>query len=112
MAPPSPRHGFAGCRRESAAADLTFPTKTAAEVWITRKEAEILDGDWIDPDAGRVLFREYAQAWINERPGLRPNTLSVYRYVLGRHINPVFGSRPVAEIREPHVRRWRKELLD
>jgi hypothetical protein len=55
----------------------TFPTKTAAEVWLTRKEAEILDGDWIDPDASRVLFRDYAQAWIGERPGLRPNTLSV-----------------------------------
>ena len=93
-------------------ANHTFPTKTAAEIWLTRKEAEILDGDWIDPDAGSVLFREYAQAWIDERPGLRPNTVSVYRYVLHRHISPVFGSRPVAEIREPHVRRWRKELLD
>ena len=71
-----------------------------------------LEGDWIDPDAGRVLFRDYSQAWIDERPGLRPNTVQVYRYVLGRHINPALGSQPVVEIKEPHVRRWRKELLD
>jgi integrase len=25
---------------------------------------------------------------------------------------PTFGSRPISEIREPHVRRWRKALLD
>src|SRR5215467_14209710 len=35
-------------------ADDTFDTKTEAEVWLTRKEAEIIDGDWIDPDAGAV----------------------------------------------------------
>jgi len=32
--------------------------------------------------------------------------------VLGRHLLPVLGSRPIAEIKEPQVRRWRKKLLD
>lgn len=36
-------------------ADDTFATKTEAEVWLTRKEAELIEGDWIDPDAGTVL---------------------------------------------------------
>jgi len=53
-------------------ADDTFETKTAAEVWLTRKEAEIFDGDWIDPDAGAVPLREYGAAWIEERPGSGP----------------------------------------
>ena len=35
-------------------ADRTFATKTEAERWLTRIEAEIIEGDWIDPDAGRV----------------------------------------------------------
>src|SRR5262245_36037044 len=30
-------------------ADDTFDTKTEAEVWLARKEAEIFDGDWIAP---------------------------------------------------------------
>ena len=93
-------------------ADRTFPDKTAAEVWLTRKEAEILNGDWLDPDAGRVPFGEYAQAWIDERPGLRPKTIQLYRYLLRRHLIPSLGAMALAEIREPHVRRWRKELLD
>ncbi len=66
----------------------------------------------IDPDAGRVLFGKYATDWIEERPGLRPKTSELYRYLLRRHLAPVFDARPVAEIRESGVRRWRKGLLD
>jgi len=93
-------------------ADHTFPNKTAAERWLTRKETEILDGDWIDPDTGQVPFGQYAQAWVNERPGLRPKTIELYRYLLHRHLLPALGASPVADIREPNVRRWRKQLLD
>jgi integrase len=66
----------------------------------------------IDPDAGRVLFGKYASDWIEERPGLRLKTAKLYRYVLRRHLSPTFDARPLADIREPHVRRWRKNLLD
>jgi len=41
-------------------ADDTFATKTDADNWLTVKEAEILDGDWIDPDASEVLISDYA----------------------------------------------------
>src|SRR5581483_6997805 len=37
-------------------ADDTFGTKRDAEEWLTRKEAEILQDDWIDPDAGESLL--------------------------------------------------------
>ena len=74
-------------------ADRTFPDKTAAEVWLTRKEAEILNGDWLDPDAGRILFGEYAHAWIDERPGLRPKSIQLYRYLLRRHLAPAWEPR-------------------
>jgi integrase len=93
-------------------ADDTFETKTRAEVWLTRKETEILDGDWIDPDAAQVPFGQYAQAWIDERPGLRPATVTAYRCTLRRHLIPTFAGRAICDIREPHVRRWRKAMLD
>ena len=38
----------------------TFATKTDAEIWLTLKEAEILNGDWINPDDGKVSLGEYA----------------------------------------------------
>ena len=84
-------------------ADRTFPTKTDAEVWLTRKEAEILNGDWLDPDAGRILFGEYAHAWIDERPGLRPKSIQLYRYLLRRHLAPGLGTTSLS--RHPASRR-------
>ena len=93
-------------------APCTFAAKRDAEVWLTRTEADILSDNWLDPDLERVDFGDYASAWIDERPGLRPKTLQLYRYLLRRHLNPAFGTKPVAAIREPQVRRWRKQLLD
>jgi integrase len=90
----------------------TFPTKRDAEVWLTKTEADMLDDEWLDPDLGRIAFLDYASAWIEERPDLRPKTVQLYRYLLRQHITPTFGTRPLASIREPHIRRWRKSLLD
>jgi integrase len=59
-----------------------------------------------------VAFREYATDWIDERPGLRPKTIEVYRYVLGRHLLPSLGTKALSEIKEAQVRRWRRSLLD
>jgi integrase len=50
--------------------------------------------------------------WIEERPGLRPKTIELYRYLLRQHLLPTFGVMLVADIRESHVWRWRKERLD
>jgi Phage integrase, N-terminal SAM-like domain len=88
----------------------TFDSKTAAELWLARKEIEIRDGDWIDPDLGKMAFREYADRWVEDRM-LKPRTEELYRGLLKNHLLPVFGNRAVSEIREPEVRRWHKERL-
>lgn len=90
----------------------TFATKTDAEVWLTMKEAEIRRGDWLNPDAGTVLIGDYGAAWIEERPGLRPKTVTLYRYLLRAHIVPYFQTVTVAAITLAGIRRWRKKLLD
>jgi hypothetical protein len=58
-------------------ADRTFASKTDAERWLALTEAEIIRGDWIDPDAGRVPFSHCARSWVSERPNLRPRTLQL-----------------------------------
>jgi Phage integrase, N-terminal SAM-like domain len=88
----------------------TFSSKTAAEVWLTRKEIEIRDGEWIDPDLGKVTFTAYADSWVRDRM-LKPRTEELYRGLLKNHLLPFFGNRAVGEIREPEVRRWHKERL-
>lgn len=90
----------------------TFPTKRDAERWLVLKEAEIKSGDWLSPDAGQVSFKEYAEAWIKERPGLRAKTLERYEGLVRLHLAPTFGNSAVSDIKDAHVRRWRTHLLD
>jgi len=90
----------------------TFESKTSAERWLTLTEAAIIQGDWLDPDAGAALFKEYATLWVAERPNLRPKTVQLYEGLVGLHLVPVLGMFAVVDIREATVRRWRKFLLD
>jgi hypothetical protein len=84
-------------------APQTFERKGQAERWLTQKEAEVLAGEWSDPDAGQVPFRAYADEWLRERH-LRPKTRQLYEGLLRLHVHPSFGTMAVAEIRERHVR--------
>jgi hypothetical protein len=79
--------------------------------WLALTQAELLGGGWIDPAAGRIPFPAYAAAWIDERPGLRPKTIQLYRYLLRAHLQAAFGSTTIAGITEADVRRWRADLL-
>jgi integrase len=86
--------------------------QTAAQDWLTLKEAELLEGEWVDPDAGAVFVADYTATWIEERPGLRPKTVLIYTRLLRCHIAPHFGHVTVAEVTLARVRRWRRKLLD
>ncbi|MFI6502028.1 tyrosine-type recombinase/integrase [Nonomuraea typhae] len=90
----------------------TFATKKEAEIWLSRKEIEILEGDWINPDSGKVIFSAFGTDWIKERPGLRPKTTQLYEGLLRLHLIPTFGPRAVSEIKTSHIRKWRQTLLE
>jgi integrase len=92
-------------------APQTFAYKTDASKWLALAQAELLSGGWIDPQAGRILFPVYAAAWIDERPGLRPKTIQLYRYLFRAHLQGAFGSATVAGITEADIRRWRANML-
>lgn len=88
----------------------TFVSKTDTEVWLARKEIEIRDGEWIDPDRGKTSFAVYADGWVRDRP-LKPRTEGLYRSLLTNHLLPTFGNRPIGEIQPSEIRRWHKERL-
>ncbi len=89
----------------------TFATKKDAERWLAVKEAEIIRGEWTNPDAGAVSFKEYAAEWLRDR-ALKPKTRQLYEGLLRLHILPAFEGMTLGEIKDRHVRRWHKELLD
>jgi integrase len=71
---------------------------------------ELRRGTWVDPKAGQVSLRSYAETWLSSRPDLRPSTRAKYRYLLGRHIFPGLGHVNMASIQPTDVRAWWAKL--
>jgi integrase len=91
--------------------DRTYPDKTAAGDRLVELEAEVLRGEWVDPDAGQVTLSEYGQRWIAER-GLEDRSAENYLLYLRKHIGPYLGHLMLIELKAPRIRTWRKQLQD
>jgi integrase len=82
----------------SAQRSKTFRLKRDAEKWGSRMETAKADGTYIDPAAGKVTFRTYAEGWRAVQVH-RPGTAEQVRANLTNHVYPVLGARPMASIR-------------
>ncbi|MEO3796502.1 site-specific integrase [Nonomuraea sp. B10E15] len=89
----------------------TYERKSDAERALSLIEAQIIKGEWNDPERGKVKLRDYAETWITQRPGLRPRTVDLYRWLLKKHITPHLGNVQIAKISTSTVRQWRADLL-
>jgi len=89
----------------------TYVRKGDADKALVLIEGQMASGDWTDPERGKVRLGDYASAWITERPGLRPRTMDLYRWLLGKHIEPHIGGVPVGKLSTRLIREWRAALL-
>lgn len=92
-------------------ADGTFGTKRDAEVALSQIEADVSRGRWVNPDAGKVNFGEYAAAWLRERE-VAVSTRERHEVVLRLHILPALGRLTVDQVTTQRVRHWRAGLLE
>jgi integrase len=96
-------------RRHSA--PDTFATQRDADRWLAHAEVLIARADWVDPERSKIRLQDYAENWIRERPGLRPRTVQLYRWLLTRYITPQLGPVALGKLDSPLVRQWRSRLL-
>jgi integrase len=89
----------------------TFERKSEASRWLSFKDAEINQGEWIAPELAKKKFSEYAGEWMRDRV-LKVRTEELYRGLLRNHLLPTFGDLGMGDIDEGAVRRWRKERLE
>ena len=92
-------------------APTTFRTKREADAYLAAVRSEVDRGSWIDPDAGKVTFEEYATRWLAERPQLRPRTRELYEGELRLHILPALGATELREITPSRIRTWRADMI-
>ena len=93
-------------------AEQTFPTKGDAQAHLSSIETDLHRGAWIDPNAGRVTFGEWAQKWLDGRADLRPVTKAKYQHMLDRHIVPVIGHLSLSKVTPSAVRAWYMDMRE
>ena len=77
-----------------------FARKVDAQRWIDEITTALVTGQYVDPKAGRVTVKEYAeQRWVPSLVHVRPASLELYRGHLRNHVLPAFGGRPIGTLR-------------
>jgi integrase len=89
----------------------TFARKSDADRYLVLVEGQIARHEWIDPARAKVKLADYAERWIAQRPNLRPRTVQLYTWLLGRYITPYLGSVELGRLDTPMIREWRAKLL-
>ncbi|MCA2249959.1 tyrosine-type recombinase/integrase [Mycobacterium intracellulare] len=101
-----------------------FATKKAAENYASKAEAALIAGIAFDPNAGKVLFRDVAQHWLESRKvDLKETTWRGYDYALSPAkdrrgdgktlgIDAVFGGYPLNKITRRYIQAWVQRMVD
>jgi len=89
----------------------SFPDrqKRLAEQWLAQVEADMSRGQYVDPSAGRITFRQYGEKWLASQT-TDATTRSSVATQLKRHAFPYIGSRPLGSFQPSHIREWVSEL--
>jgi len=86
-----------------------FTRKTDAERFLINIEADKLRGTYIDPDAGRVTFADYAAGWLAAQTFDR-STYQATELRIRLHVNPVLGAKELRNIRPSGIQAWVRSM--
>jgi integrase len=84
----------------------TFQRKIDAERFLATTQTDLLRGSYVDPNAGRVTFTEYAERWRIGQVQHSPGTAELVEGHLRRHVLPTFGSRQLRSVLRSDVQAW------
>lgn len=79
--------------------------------WLDEQSAQIVTGTYVDPNAGKITFRDYAEAW-RDRQVHRPSTASDYETQLRLHTYPTLGNTRLNELQQAQIQAWVKSLSE
>lgn len=84
-----------------------FDRKIDAQRWLDEMTTDLISGNWVDPNAGRIALRDYVEnRWLPSQVHLRPNSRNLYRAHLRTHILPVLGDRQLSTLRRPDMKEF------
>lgn len=84
-----------------------FRTKKAAQDYAARIVASVNDGDYIDPQLGKVSVGSLAATWLEGKKGaVKPKYWGDLESSWRVHVAPKWGKRQVGAIRYSEVQAW------
>jgi integrase len=84
-----------------------FDRKTDAQRWLDEQTAALVTGQYCNPQAGKITFRQYAEQWRAAQVH-RPSSAAHVETMLRRHAYSAFGDRPLNTIRPSEIQAWVK----
>jgi hypothetical protein len=83
----------------------TFLRKVDAERFASTVEADKYRGNFVDPQAGRITFKAYAEKWLEAQTFDR-RTREALELWLPKHVYSVLGGIAIGAIRPTTVQTW------
>ncbi len=87
----------------------TFRRKVEADRFAAMVSADIVRGHYIDPDAGKVRFDDYAAQWLAAQT-FEEGTVEMVELRFRLHVMPHLGSRNLADIQPSTIQGWLRTL--
>ncbi len=87
-----------------------FDRKLDAKRWLDEVTASVVTGQYIDPKAGKITLKQYAEAWRQQQVQHRPTTRAYIETNLRRHVYPYLGDRTLVSITPQDIRIWLTRL--
>ncbi len=87
----------------------SFTRKVDASQWLDSQRAAVVSGTHVDPRAGDITFREYAEHWRKIQVQ-RASSRAHIETMLRRHAYPTLGDRPLSSILPSDIQAWVKSL--
>jgi integrase len=87
----------------------TFKTRKEAAAYLAATETTVTQGTYIDPQAGRMLFKDFAARWLVSRD-VEARTAERTLSLLRTHLLPRWGRWQLARIDYMSVQEWVADL--
>lgn len=89
----------------------SFKRKVDADRFAATVSADLVRGQYIDPDAGKILFETYARKWLAAQTFEEATRVAVeLRFRL--HAFPVLGKQNLNDIQPSTIQSWLRTLAD
>ena len=86
-----------------------FARKVDAQKWLDEFTAAVVTGQYVDPKAGLITFRDYAERW-RAMHIQRPSSRAHVETMLRRHAYPALADRCRSSIMPSDIQAWVKGL--